>query len=383
MNAAKFKTESFKLVLCATAAFLVSIGNLHAQKTSRVMNLRVNNQPVGSATVDVFPPKAQGSPVKTLTKGMQLESGTRLIIPPKTAIQFESPGGTQNVFADKDKKIEYTVVFTEKGENHTVSGEGASISNKVNPGKFVGYDYRNSNGKGTTCASKATEFTFTDLTAGKNEKAVIKTTEGTVHITDQRPVTVNGKPLKNKRHGEEGSKSVSVTQSAGNREFISSNEAVNYSSFDEAIAAISAELKNEDEDDKADDLVCLGDLYMDAGQPAKAIAPFKEAYEYYNSEYGEEEAETLNAQLSLAHAYLEAGNKQKGAELARNAIKTLEEGMEEIKEDMQFIHDDEEAVALLCDDYVELAALCGWAYELLHEEEESAKFYKLAEQDCH
>lgn len=382
MNVAKFKTESFKLVVCATAALLVSLGNLHAQKTSRVMNLRVNNQPAGSANVDVFPPKGSGNPVKTLSKGMQVESGTKLIIPPKTAVQFESPGGTQNVFADKDNKIEYTVVFTEKGENHILSGEGASIINKVNPGKFVGYDYRNSNGKGTTCASKATEFSFTDLSDGKNEKAVIKTTEGAVHITDQRPVTVNGKPLKGKKEGEAGSKSVSVTQSAGSQEFVSSNVPVNYQSFEEAIAAISAELMNENEDDKADDLVCLGDLYMDAGQPAKAIAPFREAYEFYNSEYGEDEVETLNAQLSLAHAYVEAGNKQKGAELARNAIKILEEDMEGIKEDMQFVHGDEEVVALLCDDYVELAALCGWAYELLDEEEESAKFYKLAEQDC-
>ena len=70
---------------------------------------------------------------------------------------------------DPAKSMEYKVEFTSDGENHIVKGFGAQIVNTVN--KTLGYKYRNTNERGVTAASQGTEFTFTDLSESKSEKA--------------------------------------------------------------------------------------------------------------------------------------------------------------------------------------------------------------------
>lgn len=381
MNLPKFNGTIAKLGVVVITGLSVNADRLCAQQVSTVMNLLYNDQAVEKAAIDVLPPKGHGANSKTLSKGAQLTSGTKLLIPPNTLVQLQSPGGIQNIRPGKTNAMEYTVVFTAKGENHIVNGEGAAILNKVAPGRFVGYDYRNTNGRGTTAASKATEFTFTDLSSGKNEKASIKTSEGTVHITDQRPVTINGEPVKNSRRGDESGQSVSATQSAGAGEFVSSSKAINYRSYEEAIKAIGGEISNEDEDDRADDLMCLGDLYIDMKKPAQAIPLFKEAYEYYRGEYGEA-SETLDAQLSLAEACQLAGDSQESLKLTKQALDVLLELLSGIEEDIKFVDDDKEAIELLCDDVVVVALLGGWACEIIGDEKERDELYKMAEEGC-
>ncbi len=381
MNLLKQRSITNKLCAVAVAGLFLNTTCLNAQQVSKVVSLRYNNKPVETANVDVLPPKEQGANSKSLTKGASLRSGTKLVIPANTLVQLKSPGGTQNIRSSNLKSMEYTVVLTAKGENHIVSGDGASIINKVDPRKFVGYDYRNSNGRGTTAASRATEFTFTDLSSGKNEKASISTNEGTVHITEQRKVTIQGVPVKNNSRGEIG-KSVSTMQSAGSGEFISSDEPFDYRDYLEAINAISNELDSEDEDDQAEDLMCLGKLYIALEEPAKAIAHFKKAYEYFGSEYGEDATETLEAQLSLAEAYNLAGNLKESSRLVEEALQILKEIIEDIEEDIEFVHDDEEALKLICDDIVEVAELCGWAYDIIGDTEESEEFYEQADKGC-
>ena len=135
---------------------------------------------------------------------------------------LQSPGGKAKDQLFHQSAFSYTVEINGKGENHTIQGIGAQIQNSVT--KAVGYNYKVNNGKGTTAASKGTEFTFTDLSEGKDEKATIKTTEGTIHIIDEVPCTINGQPVKNERKDEPVTKSVLRTQSAGDGEFTSSDE---------------------------------------------------------------------------------------------------------------------------------------------------------------
>ena len=126
---------------------------------------------------------------------------------------------------------------------------GAQIVNTVN--KTLGYNYRNTNERGTTAASKGTVFTFTDLSESKSEKATIVTNEGTINIIDQVPCTINGQPIKNNRKGGITTKSVSQTQSAGQATFTSSNKPIEYGNYNAAIAYIKNEINNETRNSQA------------------------------------------------------------------------------------------------------------------------------------
>ena len=376
---------SLSTVVCILFSFILN--PLFAQKNSTVTGLAFNGKSANSVKTSVLTPGGGNKP--EISIGDKLSSGTKLIIPPATIIMLQTQGGRQVVKpTDPAKSMEYKVEFTSDGENHIAKGLGAQIVNTVN--KTLGYNYRNTNERGTTAASKGTVFTFTDLSESKSEKATIVTNEGTINIIDQMPCTINGKPIKNNRKGGITTKSVSQTQSAGQAAFTSSNQPVEYINYTRAIAYIKNEIdmeisnSNADGEDIADDFMCLGDLYMANEQPAEAANAYKAAATYFNDLYGEDDMVTLEANISLAGAYIEAKNNAQGSALLSQSIKILEEMLSLDLEDYKYVKDtdDAESEELICDEMGGLYDYLGWAYDIAGNKAKSNEYYAKAESDC-
>lgn len=350
---------------------LFVLPDLHAQST--VTAIRVNGQNAASAQVTVLP-SGNGTSRKSINVNEQLGSGTKLIIPSGVQLALRSPGGSQIVAGTKGKTIEYTVEMTPKGENHTVSGLGARIANKVS--KTAGYNYKNSNGGGSTAAAKGTEFSFTDNSEGGSESATIATTEGSIHIIDEVPVMVNGQIVQG-NHGATTKSNMKV-QSAG-EQFTTSDQPVTYSSFEDAIQAIQAESNRElDEEEWADDEFCIGELYAANHQLKESIPHYRNAIQFYTSAYGEDDLEnTLDAKLSLADALIQLENPE-GNALIKECITALEEQLDDAREDLHFLADDEDEAAFACDDVMEIAGMLADAYRIESDTENANKYEALS-----
>jgi hypothetical protein len=361
--------------------FIVSVAG--AQKVSTITGLALNGKSAASIDMNIFPP-GKGGNKTTANINDRLLAGTRMVIPANAIVRLQSPGGTQVIKSIQGKPIEYTVDFTEQGENHVVKGLGAQIENSVK--KIAGYNYRNTNEKGTTAASKGTVFTFTDLSNGKDEKATITTAEGTINIIDKVPCTINGEPVKNNRKGGVTTKSVSQTQSAGDNEFTSSNTPLDYGNLERAIAYIQSEINSgeTDPEDIADDLMCLGDLYMDNEQADQAIGAYSKAADYYLAQYGDDDMSTLEARLSVADAYMAAGDEAKGSSIVKESISILEDILDYDLDDLDFAkqNDDAESAYFICEEITDVYDFLGWAYDIKGDEAQSEAYYNKAEAGC-
>lgn len=373
----------FKLQLAFIIFILtISVNPLLAQNFSRVVNLAFNGKTATTVNVSVMPP-GSGNKKSQITVGDNVFSGTKLVIPPNTIVALQSPSGKQVLRAtDQIKAMEYTLTFTAQGEIHTVSGIGGQIISTVK--KIAGYNYKVNNGKGTTAAARGTEFTFTDYSRPGAEKASIVTTEGTINIIDQVPVTIKGIAPNTKKKGGTLTKSVSTVQSAG-QEYYSTNEPANFYDYAEAISVLTSELKFESyPDERADDLTCLGDLLMDNNQAQKAIGPYDEALQIYEEEYGFEDLFTLEAKLSLADAYIMSGQDVKGNNLFYEVESILLDFMKMDLEDLDYVREDgdKEGEYLICDDIIEIYGLLGWAYDIFGDEVNRDLYYNKMEEGC-
>lgn len=362
---------------------LIISSQLSAQ--SSVIGLRVNNQNVNSAKVSVLIP-GQGGNKGTLNVGDKLVSGTRLIIQANTIVLLQSAGGKQKIQSVSGKPIEYSVETNSKGENHTVKGNGAQLENTVN--KIVGHSYKANNGRGSTASSHGTIFTFTDYSDNNKEAAKIKTDEGSITITDAVPVEVKGTPQNDNKRNREITQSVSKNQNAGDAEYTTSDQAIEYSSFEQALQAVSKDIDYENIDEEtADDLTCIGDLYMDMNQPEKAVIPYQKAFDFYYNYYGNEDLTTLETQISLADALLNIPDdktKADGHSLVSQALNTLQDELAMTLDDYNFMREeqDEEGLALICDDVIELYSLLGFAYDVEGSEAKSNEYYEKMEKGC-
>jgi len=376
-----FKTGFFKLRLTFIIVLLTfSVNSLFAQKFSTITNLGLNGKSATTVPIGMMPPGGENKSQASV--GNNLVSGTKLIIPPNTMVILQSPGGKQVLKSiDPNNSLKYSVTFTTEGENHSIEGVGGQIVSTVR--KLVGYNYKVNNGKGTTAASKGTEFTFTDYSQSGNKKASVTTEEGTIIIIDEVPVSINGAPpIKNKR-GENITKSVSTFQSAGQGEFTSSNDPVEYSDFNKAISEISNE-DYSDIDEKADNLLCLGDLYMDNDQAQQAIKPYSEAVQIYEKEYGIEDLYTIEAYLCLADAF-KMNNQLDDANDIFNKVESILTDYFEIDlEDLEYVKEenDIEGKELICEDIADIYELLDWAYDIIGDQQSSKEYYNKMVNGC-
>ena len=374
-----FKT---KFCLVSIILFSVTMNSLNAQNASysTIKLLYVNSVRVDNAAVDIFPPPGKGKKSAQVQTGTVLYSGTEMIIPDHVKIIVKSPGGTQTLESSAGKKYTYTINFTAEGENHVI--KDAKMQSEVPP--RIAYNYRVTTAGGTTCAVKGTEFTFIDESEGKTEKASITTKTGAVIIIDKVPVSINHELLKTKQ-GNPVTKSASYTQSAGSATFVSSNKAIEYNSVEDCIKLIQQEINAEtDPEDLADDLMCLGDLYMNKNMPKNAIVPFRKAAAYLEKMYGPEEMETIEAKLSLADALIETAdpsNTEEGKEIVSQNIKILEKELAESIEDYKDETDTEDK-EFICEDLKEFYEYLEWAYHLLGNEAKSEEYKKKSDSDC-
>ncbi len=368
--------------------FVILANTLSLVAQSTVTGLRFNKQNAPSVNATVMPPKGQGASRAQINKGDNLISGTRLIIPPGTTVILQSPGGRQICSSTQGKTMEYTVNITPKGENHTVRGKGAQVKNTV--AKSVGYNYRSGNGRGTTTAARGTEYTFTDMSEGKNEKAVIITEEGSINIIDKVPITIGGKSTATNKRGQPLTKAVSRIQNGGDGLYTSSDSPLNYNDYGQAIANVAAEIEYiEDPEEKADNLLFLGDLYMDVEQYESALDPFNRAYGIFAEYYGIDDLATLEAQLSYAEASSYLGRDDAAREITTGASDILQELQQFNEEDLQYINqqlyideDDDVAYDAICEELMEIYGLLGWAYEIGGNEAVSNQYYNAMDSGC-
>jgi hypothetical protein len=358
--------------------FLVSFSanSLLAQGFSTILGLTADGVNVESLTLKINPPGSGINKSQKVFKGYKLISGTSIEIPPNTMVELQSPTGRQEVKSTSPgKSMEYTVNFTSKGEDHIVKGEG-QIKNFVN--KIEKYNYKNSDGSGTTAASKGTVFTFTET---GNKQATITTEQGKIIITDEVPVRITNKSLKKDKDERELKKAVTKIQSAGDKEYNSVDDPVEYDDYNEAINSIKEEVTKEeqnyaDPDDLAEDYTCLGELYMDMGQPENAVQPFKKALLYNENEYGPDDPETLESKINLAEALTETEDvnlQNQGKTLVLKSIQILEENLRYDKQDYGD-EDDAELQDLICEDIVDKYKLLGRAYHIAGNDERSNEY---------
>jgi hypothetical protein len=361
------------------------MNSLFAQ--SSVVALRYNNQNIRSANVTIMPPGNGGSSPQ-INVGDQLQSGTRLIIPPNTIVILQSPGGKQVCSSTTGKSMEYTVSITPNGENHTVRGAGAQVASTVN--KTVGYNYRVNNARGTTSSSRGTVFTFTDMSHGDNEKAIISTQEGSINIIDQVPVRIGGQAAPTNKRGEPVTKAVSRMQSQGDVQYTSNDNPVNYDDYSQAIQLITDEINAiEDLDERADNLLCLGDLYMDFEQPQNAIEPYHQAIQIFAYYYGEDDLDTIEAKISLADALAYSGRVDDANNWLGHAYQLLQNLAQYNIDDLNYINeleyideDDDEAYDAICVELSDIYGLLGWAYEITGDTSTSDEYYDLMDSAC-
>ena len=335
-----------------------------------------------------MPPQGQGASRTQIKKGDNLISGTRLIIPSGTTVVLQSPGGKQFCSSTRGKNIEYTVKITAKGENHTARGKGAQVKSIVT--KSVGYNYRVNNGRGTTTAARGTEFTFTDMSDNNNEQAIVSTEEGSINIVDKVPVTIGGNSSVTNKRGKPLTKAVSRIQNVGDDSFTSSDYPVDYDDYTQAISIMANEIEYiEDPDEKADNLLFLGDLYMDNNQPQNAIKPFKEAMLIFEDYYGDEDLDTLEAKLSLAEALAQSGNMNQASSVLNSANEILQSLVKFNIEDLNYIADleyiepeDDEAYDAICEELQEMYGLLGWVFEISGDLKTSDQYYNDMNNGC-
>ncbi|WP_323788225.1 tetratricopeptide repeat protein [Psychroserpens sp.] len=355
--------------------FIAGFCSLNAQSSSVITNIRFNNANATKVTLTVNG-KSYAAQI-----GSTLNSGTKLIIPSNTVVLLKSPNGVQVCMA-KSKPMEYSVEFKGGVEKHIVKGKGATIQSKVNRG--VGPNYRVTNGRGTTTASRTTEFTFTDQSEGKNNKASVITTEGSVNIIDQVPVYVGGNPLTTKKRGTALTKSISISQSQGESEYFANDTPAEYDNYSDAIQDVYSDISDRnDPDDQANNYLCLGELYIDTDQPQEAIGPFRQAASIYNEYYGYDDMSTIEANLSLAEALKAVDSyNSEGDSILYNIEVLLREYLSFDMEDLQYTNDPEER-ELICEDVTEINEFLGWLYDIKGDITNSDYFYNQADNGCY
>lgn len=389
----KSKTHNFvvkrtKLLQTFLFLFAMFFNSVLLVAQSKVSDLIVNRQSLSSANVTVIPPQGRGASRTQINKGDNLISGTRLIIPPGTTVILQSPGGKQFCSSTRGKTMEYTVKITAKGENHFVRGKGAQVKSIV--AKSVGYNYRVNNGRGTTAAARGTQFTFTDMSEGNNEQAIVTTEEGSINIVDKVPVTIGGNSSVTNKRGKPLTKAKSRIQNEGDESFTSSDAPIDYDDYAQAISLMANEIQYiEDPDEKADNLLFLGDLYMDNNQPQNAINPFKEAMLIFEDYYGEEDLDSLEAQLSFAEALALSGYQDEARSELNKANEILQELVKFNIEDLNYIADleyvdpeDDEAYDVICEELQEFYGLLGWVFEIAGDLPTSDKYYAAMNNSC-
>ncbi|MAZ26251.1 MAG: hypothetical protein CL868_04120 [Cytophagaceae bacterium] len=352
-----------------------------------VKGLRYNGQNVMTANATVIPPQ-DGSTMPQINVNDKLASGTRIIVPPHTMISLQSPAGNQLISSTSGKSMEYTVKMTDKGENHTVRGLGAQIKSTVT--KSVSYNYRVNNGRGTTSAARGTEFTFTDMSQANHEEAIITTEEGAINIIDKMPVNIAGHTNTNER-GEPLTKAVSQMQYANSGTYTSSDAYIEYDNLEDAVAQIVGEVYSiEDPEERADNLLFLGDLYMELEEYEKAIKPYQDAMEILEAYYGFEDLYTVDAVISFAQAIGHAGIEKEADDLLNSVLEYLKALEESDIEDLQYISEleyledeDHEAYDIICGELMDVFGLLGWVYDIYGDTVTSDQYYKNMQQGCY
>jgi hypothetical protein len=380
----KSKTQNFSTCLSTILFFLITIINVAVMDAqSKITSIRFNGQNVSTANTTVMPPGQSSRP--QINTGDVLPSGTRLIIPYGVVLILQSPGGRQICGSTiQGKSMDYTVKITSQGESHTVRGQGAQISNTVT--RSTNYNYRVNNGHGVTSAAKLTAFTFKDMSEGKNGDAVISTQEGVIHIIDEVPVTIGGQ-VKTNKQGKPLTKAIAQTQSANDGEYYSTDNPVNYSDYNQAIQDVAEDINSiVDLEERADNLLCLGDLYMDDDQPSMAIDPYYKAYQILNDYYGPDDLDTLDAILCVADA-LEYSDRTSEADSyiahARSILKEIHDmDVEDLNYLIELGYYDSEDIYAICDELSDIYDLLGWSYDIKGDEYQSKKYYDLSDTVC-
>ncbi len=216
----------------------------------------------------------------------------------------------------------------------------------------------------------------------------IKSFEGTVNTFQKVPVNVNdavsaGKGPKNKLNTTVY-KSIHEGQELT---FYDNPEPITYGSgsVQDALNDITQQLRQNEkmnfpEEQLADDNALIGELYLDMGEPDKAIPFFTEAIKYYENFYFTEQ-DIAEMELNLAEAYYILEKDSQFVFHGNNAVSLLLDENELNKEDLIYanLDGDEYAAELIMEDLYYNYFNIGWVYEISGDMEEANYYYNLAD----
>ena len=156
-----------------------------------------------------------------------------------------------------------------------------------------------------------------------------------------------------------------------------------YDNYSLAIQDVYSDINlRPDPDDRANNYLCLGELYLDTNEPQLATEQFRQAVAIYEMYYGDEDMSTIEAKLSLAEALMAIDPNSFEADSIMNVVEeALLDFLSFDKEDLQYINDPEER-ELICEDITELNEFLGWLYDIKGDYIESQNYYNDADNGC-
>ena len=162
---------------------------------------------------------------------------------------------------------------------------------------------------------------------------------------------------------------------------------MNYSDYNQAIQDVAEDINSiVDLEERADNLLCLGDLYMDDDQPSMAIDPYYKAYQILNDYYGPDDLDTLDAILCVADALEYSDRTSEADSYIAHARRILIEIHDMDVEDLNYLIElgyyDSEDIYAICDELSDIYDLLGWSYDIKGDEYQSKKYYDLSDTVC-
>lgn len=333
-------------------------GFSHAQ--TAISGLEFNGQSTNQAYITVTPPKQKATQI-TAQVNQRFESGTLFQVPKNTVVYLTSSAGNSQRLGPGSR---HQVTASAQGESHrTFFGQVKHfVKDKLNFYKASGPNQK---------YQGAVEGTvFTVQAEGHNVKFL--TSEGSVSVQRKVPINVSENASVNRSKERElyTIKTSSVT--AGGEAFYDYNsaEAINYTSYEDAIKEFKYQLdqgyyNGADPYYLADEYTLLGGLYLDNGNAYEAIDPFIKSLNLW---YAIDPSDPFISEnyLDLSEAYYLAGYRDEGDKYWNTAITIIDNEYKYVLDEYNYFYDlgDYDTAWAFGMDLVDMYESLAWAYEV-------------------
>lgn len=313
----------------------------------------------------------------------QFKSGTSFTTHANSSISIMYKGQMQVLHPNSTLKV----IIEKNGiKAQTLAGTVNHILKDVK--QKVGF-YKAGNGY-TWAHAEGTEFTVQAVP--KSKKVYIATSEGSVVVTDEVPVSIGQQASSQGggRNGRQLSTIVRTTNNTGEHYATGqNNQNITFSTYQEAIVAFEQETYTREQngtaylEELADSYTLIGELYLDIGEYDRALEPLGKAVQYA-SIVDSEDLYIIDTSLYYCEALMyssDASLRDTGNQLTVDIINILNEELNNYLAEYNYANDmgDHDWAWDLCYDLVDINEYLGWSYDLIDERVKSDEFYNWAD----